>query len=269
MIFFSNAKINIGLNIVSKRDDGFHNIETIIYPIGLSDVIEINTSEKFELINTGIAVNNKIENNLCYKAYNLLQQKHDLPPVKIHLQKIVPFGAGLGGGSSNASFVLKAANELFGLQLSNEKLKTYASQIGSDCTFFIENKPAIATQKGDILESIDLNLSEYTIVIIYPNIIVNTALAYKNISSKISDISLKESIKLPVNKWKDKIKNDFEKNIFKQYPVIKNIKEKLYKKGAAYASLSGSGSSVYGIFEKYINLKSEFNDFFYWKSKML
>ncbi len=269
MIFFSNAKINIGLNVVSKRDDGFHNIETIIYPIGLSDVIEINTSEKFELINTGIAVNDKIENNLCYKAYNLLQQKHDLPPIKIHLQKIVPFGAGLGGGSSNASFILKAVNELFGLQLSNEKLKTYASQIGSDCTFFIENKPAIATQKGDILEYIDLNLSEYTIVIIYPNIIINTTLAYKNANPKMPDISLKESIKFPVNKWKEKIKNDFEKSIFKQYPVIKNIKEKLYKKGAAYASLSGSGSSVYGIFEKDINLESEFKEFFYWKSKML
>lgn len=269
MVLFSNAKINLGLNIVSKREDGFHNIETIFYPVDFCDIIEIREANKFNIVNTGLIVDELIENNLCTKAYILLKQKYSISPVEIHLHKQVPFGAGLGGGSSNASFVLKALNVLFDLNITDEELGKLASQLGSDCAFFIKNKASYATQRGDILENLELDLSKYFISIVHPNIHVNTSEAYRGISPKSTKVSLKQIAKEPIGKWKEMMINDFETNVFKLHPKIKGIKEQLYKNGAVYASMSGSGSSVYGIFEKETKLSDIFRDYTCWSGRLL
>lgn len=270
MIAFPNAKINIGLNITEKRTDGFHNIETIFYPIGISDILEINKSDKdFIYNNSGLSVENgKLESNLCYKAYQLLNKDFQLPNINLHLHKIIPFGSGLGGGSSDASFTLKALNELFHLKLDNFQLKRYAEQIGSDCAIFIDNKPAYATERGNKLEFIDLNLKGYYIVLVHPAIHVNTGLAYSKSKPKKTEIKLNELIKKPIQEWKDFIFNDFESIIFPDHPEIKHIKNRLYNSGAVYAAMSGSGSSVYGIFEKDIDEQNLFKEYFSWKEKL-
>ncbi len=264
MIVFPNAKINIGLNITEKRSDGFHNIETIFYPISLSDILEINISDsKIKFENTGLTVENKkLENNLCYKAYEALNNNSKINPVEIHLHKIIPFGAGLGGGSADASFTLKALNLILKLSLDNETLMNYAEKIGSDCPFFILNKPAFATEKGNKLTPIELSLKGYFLVLIHPGIHVNTAKAYSKIKPNKPSESLSKLISQPIENWKELIKNDFESGIFKEYPEIENIKNKLYNSGAIYASMSGSGSAVYGIFRNKIDLKSEFKNHF-------
>ncbi len=265
MILFPNAKINIGLNIIEKRIDGFHNIETLFYPIGLSDILEINKSNKLEFKNTGLTVeNNKLESNLCYKAYQLLNDDYDLGSINIHLHKIIPFGAGIGGGSSDATFTLKLLNSLFDLKLHNTQLQKYAEKIGSDCSFFLLNKPAFAVEKGNILTKSDLNLKGYFLVLIHPGIHVNTAIAYSNVTPKKPEKSLAELINIPIKNWKGKLVNDFEESVFKNYPELRVIKEELYTQGAIYASMSGSGSAVYGIFKDEINLKQIFNKYFVW-----
>lgn len=264
MICFPNAKINIGLNITEKRLDGFHNIETIFYPIELCDMLEFVVSDKISFENSGLTIDGDADNNLCIKAYNLLKKDFSLPELRIHLHKIIPFGAGLGGGSADAAFMLNALNSYFELNLSASELKKYASSIGSDCAFFIENKPSFANEKGDNLQEIKLNLKDYLIVIVKPNIHVPTAVAYSKVKPAIPSTSLKDSINLPIEEWKYNIKNDFEESIFAVYPEIKSIKENLYKQGAIYASMSGSGSSVYGIFHKKENPEITFPDYFIW-----
>ena len=270
MISFPNAKINIGLNITESRHDGFHNIETIFYPVNISDILEITESEKeFHFNNTGLTVENgNPKTNLCYKAYEILKHDFDLPNINLHLHKIIPFGSGLGGGSSDASFTLKTLNKLFNLKLSNKELIQYAEQIGSDCAIFIENKPAFATERGNILESIHLNLKDFFIVVVYPEIHINTGVAYSKAKPMKPKTCLKELIKAPIDNWKETIKNDFEDIIFPDQPEIKNIKYKLYQQGAVYASMSGSGSSVYGIFKNDTDLPKEFNKYFTWKGKL-
>ncbi len=269
MIIFSNAKINIGLNIISKRKDGFHNIQTVFYPIALSDIIEVEKSDKFEIINTGIIINQPVADNLCTKAYNIIKRKYAISPVRIHLHKSVPFGAGLGGGSSNASHVLIALNKLYNLGIENKELAAIASKIGSDCSFFIYNKAAYATGKGDIIETIDLDLSNYSIVVVFPQIHINTAEAYKSVNPGNNTFSLKQAVFDNIVTWKFNIKNDFEKTVFDKHPEIKKIKEKLYANDAIYASMSGSGSAVYGIFEKNIDFKESFYGYKYWCGKLL
>jgi 4-diphosphocytidyl-2-C-methyl-D-erythritol kinase len=265
MIVFPNAKINIGLNITEKRTDGFHNIETIFYPIGLSDILEINISNELRFENTGLTVENKkLETNLCFKAYEVLNNNFNLNPVEIHLHKIIPFGAGLGGGSADASFTLKALNSLMDLNLNNEALFGFAEKIGSDCPFFILNKPAFAAEKGNKLIPIELSFKGYFMVLVHPGIHVNTAKAYSKIEPTKPLESLSKLIFQPIENWKGLIKNDFEESVFEEYPEIENIKNQLYNSGAIYASMSGSGSSVYGIFKNEIDLKSEFkNNFIY------
>jgi len=248
MIVFPNAKINIGLNVVSKRNDGYHNIETVFYPVKLFDALEFVISEKTELSTTGIKIDGNTDDNLILKAYRILKKDFNLPEIKFHLHKIIPLGAGLGGGSSDAAFTLKTLNSFFNLGISAEKLKYYAALIGADCPFFIENKPAFATGKGNELVSINIDLSQYEIVILKPPAMVSTAEAYKNISSVKPDFDLRNLCCLPIENWKETVVNDFEKYIFKAFPVIKELKEKLYETGAVYASMSGSGSAVYGIF---------------------
>lgn len=254
MISFPNCKINIGLNIVEKRADGFHNIETVFYPVQWCDALEIILSDELKFISTGIKIPAK--DNLCLKAYQLLNRYFKLIPVYIHLHKNIPIGAGLGGGSSDAAFILKMMNEMFSLKLSENKIENYAGQIGSDCSFFIKNQPVFASRKGDCFEEIKLDLSNYKIVIVYPPINVSTAVAYSMVIPKSPEKSLKKILEIaPIRQWKNLIKNDFEEAIFMKFPRIAQIKNQLYQAGALYASMSGSGSAVYGIFEKDKSIK--------------
>ena len=274
MICFPNAKINIGLNILEKRTDGFHNIESIFYPIGLSDILEIveDKSPKDNMgINfnyTGIKIPGDISANLCHKAYHLIRNDYDLPPVKTHLHKIIPIGAGLGGGSSDAAFFIKLLNDAFDIGISWGEMHHYARQLGSDCSFFIGNKPAFAEGRGDQYESIRLDLSSNYLLLVHPPIHINTRDAYSGVSPKKKVYSLEEDIsKMPFTEWKNRIHNDFEDSVFIKYPQTKAIKEKIYSLGAAYASMSGSGSSVYGVFENKINLQNEFPNCFVWQGQ--
>jgi 4-diphosphocytidyl-2-C-methyl-D-erythritol kinase len=251
MVLFPNAKINVGLNVVAKRNDGFHNIESIFYPVfKLYDVLEIVKSEELKFTSTGIEIPGNEKDNLCLKAYHLLKQDFDISPVHIYLLKVIPIGAGLGGGSADAAFTLKGLNELFGLKLTNEELIDYARKLGSDCAFFIKNKPVYAFNKGDEFEAINLDLSAYEIKIEYPNIHIGTAEAYAGIAPKASAKNVKTLITAPIENWKETIKNDFEESIFPNHPAIKELKEKMYNDGAVYASMTGSGSAVYGISSK-------------------
>ena len=253
MISFPNAKINIGLNVLKKREDGYHNIESIFYPVQWCDAIEAIKTEgngNLKLTTLGIPVPGPTESNLCTKAYRLLNAKHKLPSLDIWLLKCIPMGAGLGGGSADAAFFLKLINELFNLNLGTEELKLYASQIGSDCTFSIENKPAFVSGTGNIITPIKLDLSNYYIAIVYPQIHVDTKNAYSLIKPHKRKYSLKEAVLTPIHTWKEMVINDFEEPIFKSHPQLAEIKNNLYNEGALYASMTGSGSALYGIFEK-------------------
>ncbi|MCL2416997.1 MAG: 4-(cytidine 5'-diphospho)-2-C-methyl-D-erythritol kinase [Bacteroidales bacterium] len=262
MILFPNAKINLGLFITEKRSDGFHNIETILFPIPLCDALEITVGagsarpfrskggQTLPLQVHGIQIDGNPNENLVWKAYELLKNDFNLPDIRIDLLKKIRFGAGLGGGSADAAFMLKLLNEKFSLKISDEKLENYARQIGSDCAFFVKNKPVFAYEKGDKFESISLDLSGYQLVLICPPIHVSTKTAYQNIVPKPASFSLRELPEIPVKDWKAVLKNDFEPSIFAQYPILSDIKQNLYDSGAEYASMSGSGSSVFGLFGK-------------------
>ena len=254
MVSFPNCKINIGLNILSKRDDGYHNLQTVFYPLAIKDIIEIIPSADKEAViysHSGLDIFSKAENNLCIRAYHLLRQDFPgLPHIRMHLHKTIPMGAGLGGGSADAAFVLLLLNEQFSLGLSQEKLVAYALQLGSDCPFFIMNKPCFATGRGEMMEPVELDLSAYRLAIINPRIHVNTAMAFKHITPGENSTDLKALIARPADTWKEAIVNDFEQPVFLQHPAIREIKEKLYEQGALYASMSGSGSTVFGIFDK-------------------
>lgn len=275
MIVFPNAKINIGLNIIEKREDGFHTIESIFYPVGLCDALEVienreEGAERIVFTSSGIEIPGNPNENLCYFAYHLIAEQYPLPNVKVHLHKHIPIGAGLGGGSSDAAFFIKLLNEKFELGISWGEMHHYARQLGSDCSFFISNKPSFAEERGDVYESMQLDLSKYYVALIYPNIHSNTAKAYSGVRPKRSVRSLEKDIQdLPIENWKEYIHNDFEDSLFVQYPEIKSIKEKLYAKGAFYASLSGSGSTVYGLFEKKTDLKNEFPGCFVYEVEMM
>lgn len=249
MIIFPNAKINIGLNVLNKREDGFHNLETVFYPIGLRDALEVLESKTLEFTSSGLEIPGNSTDNLCLKAYRLLANDFKLPPVHIHLHKHIPIGAGLGGGSSDASFFIKLMNEKFELGLVNSKMEYYASQLGSDCAFFVQNKPAIAFGRGDQLQSIEMDLSNYFMVLIMPPVQVSTVAAYRGVIPHAVSNSLLDLINLPIEEWRMLVKNDFEVSVFNQYPVISEIKSKLYESGALFASMSGSGASVFGIFK--------------------
>jgi 4-diphosphocytidyl-2-C-methyl-D-erythritol kinase len=275
MITFPNAKINIGLNIIEKRDDGFHTIESCFYPVGLCDALEVveNKDEGAERIiftSSGIEIPGDVNDNLCYYAYHLVAADYPLPNVKVHLHKHIPIGAGLGGGSADAAFFIRLLNDTFELGISWGEMHHYARQLGSDCSFFISNKPAFAEGRGDVYESMQLDLSSYYIALIYPNIHINTAKAYSGVKPKQPVRSLENDLlNLPVDQWKECIHNDFEDSIFPQFPEIKNIKEKLYSEGAVYAAMSGSGSTVFGIFKKETDLKLKFPDAFVWEGKLV
>ena len=253
MITFPNAKINLGLNIVEKRPDGYHNLETIFYPIPLQDALEITPWEggerKYKLAQSGIQIAGDDEHNLVVKAYKLLDNLHNLPPIEINLLKHIPSGAGLGGGSADAAFMLCLLNQHFQLNIPNEHLEVYAAQLGADCAFFVENKPTFAEGIGNIFSPIELSLKGYKLLLVKPDIFVSTRDAFAQISPKRPTISLKEVAKMPVEAWKTYMVNDFEESVFPQFPAIADIKAKLYDMGAIYASMSGSGSSVFALFK--------------------
>jgi len=251
MVSFPNCKINLGLNIVNKRDDGYHDIETFFFPIPLKDALEVIEKEKFEFSTSGFSIEGEPEKNLCIKAYDLLKKDFPkLPTVQMHLHKAIPMGAGLGGGSADGTFTLKLLNKKFGLSLSEKQLINYSLQLGSDCPFFILSKPFFATGRGEILEQTELDLSEYKFLIVHPPIHISTAWAFSTIKPFKPVKSIKQIIQQSISTWKTELINYFEKPVFENHPEIKIIKDKLYHEGAIYASMSGSGSAVYGIFRK-------------------
>lgn len=264
MITFPNAKINLGLNIIEKRPDGYHNLETIFYPINLQDALEVtlreNSDEEYTLHISGMTLDGEPDDNLVVKAYKLLKRDHaQLPPIDIHMYKHIPAGAGLGGGSSDAAHMVKLLNEKFSLGLAPEEMEKYAVQLGADCAFFIRNTPVFASGTGNVFEPVELSLKGYHIIIVKPDIFVSTREAFLQIKLERPKISLKEVVKQPIESWKENMKNDFENSVFLKYPEIAAIKDELYDLGAVYATMSGSGSSVYGIFKEPIeNVEDKF-----------
>lgn len=250
MVGFPNAKINIGLNITGKRTDGFHDLETVFLPVGWCDALEFVVAQEVVFSQSGINILGNAESNLVMKAYRLLQNDFDLPALKIHLHKEIPFGAGLGGGSSDGAFMLLMLNKEFGLNLSGAELESYAATLGSDCPFFIRNTPVFAWGRGELMEPVHLPLNNWFILIIKPPVEVPTSKAFQWIVPEKPEQSLKTLVQLPVEQWKDTIVNQFEPSVFQFYPEIKAIKDKLYELGAAYASMSGSGSCVFGLFQQ-------------------
>jgi len=255
MVSFPNAKINLGLNVVEKRTDGYHNIETVFVPIfGLYDVLEFVESNKTTLQIFGIEIEGKAENNLIIKALRLLQNNFKIPELSCFLKKNIPTGAGLGGGSADAAFMLQMINKRFMLNISQKNLENYATKLGADCAFFIINKPSFAKERGDILSGINLSLQGKYIVLVKPNIYISTYESYSNIVPKKWDVSLENVFQLPISEWKNYLFNDFEKNIFAQHPQLAEIKQQMYNFGAIYSSMSGSGATIFGIFDKKPNI---------------
>lgn len=254
MLQFSNAKINLGLYVTEKRSDGFHNIETLFYPIQWKDVVELVPAPQLNITVYNNEIPGEALENLCCHAWKILNKAFDIPPVHIHLLKNLPIGAGLGGGSSNATFTLIALNNLFKLELSDLQLEAFASELGSDCPFFVKNKAVLAKARGNEFESIELSLKEYQIALIWPDIHVATGWAYGQLNPQSPTSSIKEIIQKPVKEWRDHLNNDFEKVVYTKYPQIERIKEFLYEQGAIFSLMSGSGSTVFGIFEKNIAL---------------
>ena len=254
MICFPSCKINLGLRITQKRADGFHALETVFFSISIKDALEIIIEQDtgaapIIFTSSGLAINGDPSDNLCFKAYGLLKKDYPtIPNIKMHLHKNIPMGAGLGGGSADGAFTLVTLNKLFNLQLTEQALLDYALALGSDCPFFILNTPAYATGRGEILTPTTVNLDGYSIVIINPGIAISTKLAFSLITPKVPATNVAEIIQQPVSTWKDLLINDFEQPIFNAFPELAQIKESLYQHGAVYASMTGTGSTVYGIF---------------------
>jgi 4-diphosphocytidyl-2-C-methyl-D-erythritol kinase len=261
MIAYPNAKINLGLNILRKRPDGFHDIETVFYPIALFDVLEIILAEdgQFSFISAGEEIPGDHQQNLCIKAFELLQSRgYPVAPVRIMLEKRIPVGSGLGGGSSDGAFTLKMLNELFTLGLGLNQLAELAAGLGSDCPFFLHNAPMLASGRGEILSPVAVSLSGSRIAVVIPPVRVSTATAYSKVTPRAPVLAVREVPGKPVTEWKGALVNDFEDTVFSEFPRIGEAKEQLYELGAVYASLSGSGSAVYGIFRKEIDLETQF-----------
>lgn len=271
MIAFANAKINLGLYVTEKRTDGFHNIESIFLPISIADALEFIPSQNagidFQIV--GIDVEGNPSENLCVKAYNLLHNDFELPGIKCCLLKNIPIGAGLGGGSSDGVQMIKMLNEHFELNLSKETLLFYAEKLGSDCPFFIRNEPAHVTGRGEIMKPINIDMRDAHVVLIYPEIHISTATAFGHITPKTVDFDLTKINELKREDWQKTIRNDFEEPMMKLHPVLGDIKNKLIEKGAFYASMSGSGSAVYGLFESDKNLERMFPDFYCRSAKVI
>lgn len=271
MIGFPNCKINLGLQITERRPDGYHNLLSCFYPVGWSDALEIIPDESLtipvQFTTTGLPIPGDADptKNLCVKAYNALRTDFNLLPVRMHLHKIVPIGAGLGGGSADAALALKQLNGLFNLGLSLAQLENYARPLGADCAFFIQNRPMYCVQKGDVFEEIAVDLSGYHIVLVYPNLAISTAEAYAGVRPHNPEIPLRTLFEFPIDQWRNAIHNDFEDSLFPKYPVLAKIKQKLYTQGAIYAAMSGSGSTVFGLFSNKPNTNGVFARYTVWQ----
>ncbi len=248
MILFPPCKINLGLAVKNKREDGYHNLETVMFQLPWCDILEVVKSEKFSFKSTGLLIAGDENNNLCIKTFNLIKQHYNISNVTINLHKIIPMGAGLGGGSADGTYTLIALNELFNLKLDANKLREYALTLGSDCPLFVENFTQFAEGRGEILTPIDLNLNGYYIHLINIGIHVSTKEAFENIKFNNDQINISELIQTPVNQWKLLLKNDFEETVFKLYPKLLNLKNNMYQNNALYASMTGSGSTIFGIY---------------------
>jgi 4-diphosphocytidyl-2-C-methyl-D-erythritol kinase len=261
LIVFPNCKINLGLRIKGKRADGYHDLDTVFLPLSMCDVAELlvapegRNAEPFQLHSSGTPIESDTEGNLCYKAWKLIKTDFPrMPAMTMYLHKAIPSGAGLGGGSSDAAFTLKLVNEVAALGLSSLQLHDYALKLGSDCPFFLSNKPSYATGRGEQLQTLDLVLDRYTIILIHPHVHISTGWAFRELASMNIDqevsLSAKDASSLPIEEWKNHIYNEFEPPVFSAYPQIARIKELLYESGALFASMTGTGSCVYGIFDK-------------------
>jgi 4-diphosphocytidyl-2-C-methyl-D-erythritol kinase len=250
MILFPSAKINIGLNVLFKRTDGFHELETCMVNIPYYDILEIIPADYFSFKQTGILVDCPADQNLCIRAFKLMEAKHQIPPVYMHLHKQIPMGGGLGGGSSDASYVLKGLNDLFGLKLSEAELEEYAAELGSDCPFFIKNIPQLAKGRGEVLSDVRLDLKGFYVKLINIGIHVSTQEAYAgvNFNNDKSNVDLEVALEDSVENWMTTIKNDFEKSVFAKHPQLKSLKEKLIDEGALYAAMTGSGSTLFALY---------------------
>lgn len=268
MIDFPNAKINLGLNVNAKRNDDYHEIESVLFPISLADALEIIPAKngKTGFASSGLDIPSDGKLNLCQRAFDLLKEEFKLPEVLIHLHKVIPAGSGLGGGSSDAAFTLKMANKLFSLNLDSEKMMQLAAKIGSDCPFFIENRPMLARGRGEILKPAPISLKGMSLLLVKPNVHVSTAQAYADIKPKLAEKSISQIISQPIKTWKSELKNDFEQSVFEKFPLLSKIKQQLYASGAVYAAMSGSGSAIFGIFDKppKPDLSKVFPEFFVW-----
>lgn len=268
MVVFPHCKINLGLHVVSRREDGYHNIETCFYPVPRYDILEAIPSSGFSFDQSGLSIPGASADNLCIRAYQLLKNDFSLAPVKIHLHKVIPMGAGLGGGSSDAAYMLKLLNDLFHLNLSATQLSTYAARLGSDCAFFTQPQPMLGSGRGEILENIDVNLKGYWLCLVKPDVHVSTAEAYAGMVPQPPARPLKEILSLPVENWKSLLVNDFEKTIFGKFPLLNEVKQRLYKSGAAYAAMSGSGSTIFALFKENPSLDKQFAGMDYWVGEL-
>jgi 4-diphosphocytidyl-2-C-methyl-D-erythritol kinase len=268
MVYFPVCKINIGLHVLSRRADGYHDIETLFYPVNWTDIMEIIPARDFNFSVSGMNIPGIPEDNICVKAYGMLKRDFDIPPVQLYLHKLIPPGTGLGGGSSDAAFTLKSINNLYSLGMELAQLKAYAAELGSDCPFFLEPSAMLGSGKGDILEPAPIDLHGKFLVIIIPNIHISTAGAYAAVKPVKTAITLPEIFKRPVSAWRDHLHNDFETSVFLKYPEIAEIKDKIYALGAVYASMSGSGSSVFGLFDHPVDLKDNFSGMQCWSGEL-
>lgn len=279
MLTLPCAKINLGLNIIAERADGFHDLETVFYPVPLTDVLEIKHMDpRFphdtpcNLKVTGNQVECEERNNLVVRAYELLAADFNLPPIHAHLYKRIPSQAGLGGGSSDGAFMIRLLDERFRLNIGNAEMERYAAQLGSDCAFFITAEPSFATRRGEVLQPADGpkgNLDGYHVAIVKPDVAVSTREAYRQIVCRKPEKSCRDIVRQPIDTWRAELVNDFEAPVFAQHPVLARIKEKLYDMGAAYAAMSGSGSALYGIFrQEPQGLEEAFGDCFTYQGEL-
>jgi 4-diphosphocytidyl-2-C-methyl-D-erythritol kinase len=264
MVSFPPCKINLGLQIINKRQDGYHELVTCFYPVPWTDILEVIKADRFAFTSSGNLIPGPTESNLCIKAYEILKKDFDLGPVRIHLHKIIPTGAGLGGGSADAAHTLRLLNDIFQLRQSQQCLMEYAAVLGSDCAFFVQDDPMFGQGRGEVLTKIPVSLRGKYLILVKPDIHVSTAEAFAGIRPQQPQHSLQELVQQPVSEWKHLVKNDFEDSVFRKHPAIRIIKEKLYSMGAQYASMSGSGSAVFGIFDNEVGSEKQFPDTTVW-----
>jgi len=268
MVSFPPCKINLGLNVIRKRQDGYHDIETCFYPVPWTDILEIIPSSQLQFFSTGNAIEGAVDGNLCLRAYQVLKSEYNIPPVSIHLHKIIPIGAGLGGGSSDGAYTLRTLNSMFNLQLSITELRRLALNLGSDCAFFIDEKPMLGKGRGEELTPLDFVLRNKFLVLVKPDVSVSTAQAYAGVLPLEPVVPISEILTRPIEAWKGVLENDFEVSVFNAYPQIKELKNKMISLGATYTAMSGSGSAMYGIFEKPVHLPKEFTSLQHWSGTL-